>query len=174
MRAIHFPLATMQCVLPAPHHGVLQVWQVIRIVVAVVQRTLNKSRIDLTSSELYGFTDHVLSLITRHIGHQKLAPADRFGEPMKARTVPDEVRSYRHNYVQRRPQQLHSRQEKTNKSCGLIATLGNHHWIKATLRPKVRESKQFLELVDEQQHSAAALQFSQHRNQSQCFSESEA
>jgi hypothetical protein len=47
---IHFPLAAMQCTLPAPHHGVLQVWQVIRIVVAIVQRTLNKPRIDLTSS----------------------------------------------------------------------------------------------------------------------------
>ena len=47
--AIRLLLAAMQRTLPAPHHGVLQIWQLIRVIVGVVQRTLNKRRIDLTA-----------------------------------------------------------------------------------------------------------------------------
>ena len=50
---------------------------------------LDNPRIDLTSGKLYGSTDHVLPLIAGHIGHQKRAAADRFGQAMKARAVPD-------------------------------------------------------------------------------------
>jgi hypothetical protein len=47
--AIHFLLAPMQCTLPAPHHGALQVWQLIRIIVGIVQRTLNQVGVDFSS-----------------------------------------------------------------------------------------------------------------------------
>ena len=44
---IHFLLAAAEGTFPAPHHGVLQDRQLIRLVVGVVQRTLNEVRIDL-------------------------------------------------------------------------------------------------------------------------------
>src|SRR5262249_18355954 len=153
--ATHVLLATMQCTLPAPHQGALQVWQLIRIVVGVVQRMLNKHWINLTSGKLYGFTDHVLPLIARHVRHQKLAPADRFGEAMKARAVTDEIRSDRYDYVYRQTRRLRRGQEKTNELRGLIPTLSSRRRIEASLGCKIRETKQFFELIDKQQHSAA-------------------
>src|SRR6516162_1990880 len=137
---------------PAPHQNVLQDRQLIRVFVGCNQRMLNQLRIDLTSSTLYGFTDHVFPLITRHAGYQKLAPADRFGEPMKARAVADEIRSHSHDNVYRHVGRVRCK-EQTNECCGLISTFSERRRIEATLRPKLRESEQFLELIDEQQNS---------------------
>ena len=50
----------------------------------VVQRTLNKTRINVPSRKMYGFADHIFPLITRHARYEKLASANRFGETMKA------------------------------------------------------------------------------------------
>lgn len=91
MGLIHSPGTAEICTFPAPHHGVLQLRKLARIVVGVIQRTLNKPRIDATAGKLNGLADHLFPLITRHAGHQKLAPADRFGKAMKARAVTEEL-----------------------------------------------------------------------------------
>src|SRR6478672_10589181 len=91
---------------------------------------------------------------------------------MKARAIADEIRSHRHDDVYRRHfRRPHCRKEQTNKCRGLIAALSKRRRIEATLGPKIRESKQFLELINEQQNSAGLGSL---WNRSQCFGDAEA
>src|SRR5262245_39327444 len=86
---VHTPGAPKIGTFPALHHGVLQLRKLIGIVVGIIQRPLNEPRIDPASSKLYGLADHIFPLITRHAGHEELAPADRFGKTVKAGAVTD-------------------------------------------------------------------------------------
>ena len=132
-RTIPLLLDAIQRALPAPHHVVLQAGQLVRIIVGVIQRPLNKPWIDPTSGKLYGLADHVLSLVTRHVGHEKLAPADRFGEAIEARALTDEIRSHGHDDVDRHVGRFRCRKKQPNECCGLIPTLSEGRRVEATL-----------------------------------------
>jgi hypothetical protein len=170
-RTIPLLLDAIQRALPAPHHVVLQAGQLVRIIVRVIQRSLNKPWIDPTSGKLYGLADHALSLITRHVGHEKLAPADRFRQAIETRALTDEIRSHGHDDVYRQVRRSRCRKNQPNECRGLISTLSERRRIEARLRSEIRETKQFLEVIDKQQHSAAA-RFPQRRKQRQCFGDS--
>src|SRR5262245_53244556 len=161
-----------ECTFPAPHQSVLQDRQLIRIFVGVVQCALNKILIDLTPSTPDGFADDVFPLITGHPGHQKLALADGLGQAMKAGAIADKIGPHRQDDVYRHLR-LRRGQKQANECRGLISTLGRRRRIENALRPKIRESKQFLELIDEQQN-LTSLRSSYGRNLRQGFTDSEA
>ena len=173
MRAVACFLAAAVSTFPAPHHGVLQKGQLIEIFIGIVQRALNERGVNLCFSELNRFADDILPLIARHARHQKLAPANCFGEAMKARAVADEVRPHCHDNVDRQLRRSRRRQKQPNDCRRFVATLGSRRGIEATLGTQIRESKQLLELIDEQQNPAD-LGLPQRRNLRQCLAHSEA
>ena len=88
-----------QPMIPCAHQGVLQNWQLIRVVPKVIEQALYEARCDLAAADAHRAFDGGLLVFAVEPGNEVFALVDRLGQFLELRAVTKKVGAHREHDV---------------------------------------------------------------------------